>query len=133
MAQKAIREFDAKTILARHWSKYFPDFTYPYQTVLVQSGEELRKEAEKKSWLKEKPLVVKPDMLFGKRGKNGLVLFKIKKPGDVTLEDAIKWIDEKASKKQKVYFSFDGDTPKGEASEDFLTPFYCRTFTQLSR
>ncbi len=60
-------------------------------------------------------------MLFGKRGKNGLVLFKVNKPGDVTLEDAANWIDEKRATKQKVYFSFDGDTPAGEPSEDYLT------------
>jgi ATP-citrate lyase beta-subunit len=36
-------------------------------------------------------------MLFGKRGKNDLVLFKTNKPGDVTLEEAAKWIDEKIS------------------------------------
>jgi len=48
-------------------------------------------------WLTQEPLVVKPDMLFGKRGKNGLVLFKVEKPGDVTLEDAAKWIEEKQS------------------------------------
>jgi ATP-citrate lyase beta-subunit len=36
-------------------------------------------------------------MLFGKRGKNDLVLFRVEKPGDVTLEDAAKWIDEKNS------------------------------------
>jgi len=129
MAQKAIREYDAKTILARHWDKYFPDFTYPYETVLVQSGDELREAAKEKTWLKEKPLVAKPDMLFGKRGKNGLVLFKINKPGDVTLEDAAKWIDEKRAEKQKVYFDFDGDTPKGEPKEDYLTHFIVEPFT----
>ena len=129
MAQKSIREFDAKTILARHWKKYFPDFEYAYETVLVTSGEELKKLAEEKSWLKEKPLVVKPDMLFGKRGKNGLVLYKDQKPGDVTLEKAASWIDEKRAEKQKVYFSFDGDTPKGEPKEDYLTHFIVEPFT----
>ena len=129
MAQKAIREYDAKSILARHWDKYFPNFTYPFESVIVQSGDELKKLAEEKTWLKEKPLVAKPDMLFGKRGKNGLVLFKVNKPGDVTLEDAAKWIDEKRSSKQKVYFSFDGDTPVGEPKEDYLTHFIVEPFT----
>jgi ATP-citrate lyase beta-subunit len=129
MAQKAIREYDAKSILARHWDKYFPNFTYPFESVIVQSGDELKKLAEEKTWLKEKPLVAKPDMLFGKRGKNGLVLFKVNKPGDVTLEDAAKWIDEKRSSKQKVYFSFDGDTPAGEPKEDYLTHFIVEPFT----
>jgi ATP-citrate lyase beta-subunit len=129
MAQKAIREYDAKSILARHWDKYFPNFTYAYETVMVKNGAELAEAAKKHSWLKEKPLVAKPDMLFGKRGKNGLVLFKDKKPGDVSLEKAISWIDEKSSTKQKVYFSFDGDTPKGEPSVDMLTHFIVEPFT----
>jgi hypothetical protein len=33
MAQKAIREYDAKSILAKHWDKYFPNFSYAYETV----------------------------------------------------------------------------------------------------
>ncbi len=36
-------------------------------------------------------------MLFGKRGKNDLVLFRDAKPGDVSLAKATSWIDEKAS------------------------------------
>ncbi len=129
MAQKAIREFDAKSILAKHWNKYFPDFTYAYETVLVQNGSELKEAAKTHKWLSEKPLVAKPDMLFGKRGKNDLVLFRDTKPGDVSLEKAASWIDAKSSSKQKVYFSFDGDTPTGEASVDMLTHFIVEPFT----
>jgi len=129
MAQKAIREYDAKSILAKHWDKYFPDFSYAYETVMVQNGSELKEAAKEKAWLKEKTLVAKPDMLFGKRGKNGLVLFKDAKPGDVTLEKAAAWIDEKAADKQKVYFSFDGDTPTGNPSVDYLTHFVVEPFT----
>jgi ATP-citrate lyase beta-subunit len=133
MAQKAIREYDAKSILAKHWDKYFPNFTYSYETVLVQNGDELREAAKTKSWLNEKPLVAKPDMLFGKRGKNGLVLFKDQTPGDVSLEKAASWIDEKSSSKQEVYFSFDGDTPTGEPSVDMLTHFIVEPFTPHSQ
>jgi ATP-citrate lyase beta-subunit len=129
MAQKAIREYDAKSILAKHWDKYFPGFTYAYETVLVQNGTELKEAAKTHKWLTEKPLVVKPDMLFGKRGKNGLVLFKDAKPGDVSLDKAVSWIDEKSSSEQKVYFSFDGDTPTGEPSVDMLTHFIVEPFT----
>ncbi len=128
MAQKAIREYDAKSILAKHWDKYFPGFTYAYETVMVQNGAELREAAKTHSWLNEKTLVAKPDMLFGKRGKNGLVLFKDAKPGDVTLEKAASWIDEKGGKKQEVFFSFDGDTPTGEPSVDMLTHFLVEPF-----
>lgn len=133
MAQKAIREFDAKSILAKHWDKYFPDFSYAYETVMVQNGSELTKIAKEKKWLKEKTLVAKPDMLFGKRGKNGLVLFKDSKPGDVSLAKAASWIDEKSSEKQSVYFSFEGDTPTGEAKVDMLTHFIVEPFTPHSQ
>jgi ATP-citrate lyase beta-subunit len=129
MAQKAIREYDAKSILAKHWNKYFPDFTYAYETVLVENGTRLKEEAKTKTWLANKALVAKPDMLFGKRGKNGLVLFRDSKPGDVTLEKAASWIDEKAKEKQNVYFSFHGDTPDGEPKTDFLTQFIVEPFT----
>jgi ATP-citrate lyase beta-subunit len=129
MAQKAIREYDAKSILAKHWDKYFPNFTYAYETVMVQSGSELREAAKEKAWLNEKTLVAKPDMLFGKRGKNDLVLFRDQKPGDVKLDKAAAWIDEKAKDKQEVYFAFDGDTPAGEPSVDYLTHFVVEPFT----
>jgi len=129
MAQKAIREYDAKSILAKHWDKYFPDFTYAYETVMVQNGAELNEAAKTATWLKDKNLVAKPDMLFGKRGMNDLVLVKMEQYGDVTLANAASWIDEKASGDQKVFFSFDGDTPTGEPSIDKLTNFIVEPFT----
>ncbi len=129
MAQKAIREYDAKTILARHWDKYFPSFSYAYETVMVQDGSQLKEAAKSKGWLNEKPLVAKPDMLFGKRGKNSLVLFRDQKPGDVSLAKAASWVGEKASSKQSVYFDFDGDEPRGEAKIDYLTHFIVEPFT----
>jgi ATP-citrate lyase beta-subunit len=136
MAQKPIREFDGKRLFKENWEEYFGPLglEYPFESVLVQSGEELKKLAEKPeySWLKEKPLVAKPDMLFGKRGKNNLVLFKVNKPGDVKLEDAANWIDEKRSKPQKVYFKFEGDKPVGEPKEDYLTYFIVEPFTPHS-
>ncbi len=97
MAQKAIREYDGKAIFARHWNDYFDGFHYGFKSVMVTSGDELRAKAKEHGfeWLNQEPLVAKPDMLFGKRGKNDLVLFRVNKPGDVTLEDAAKWIDEK--------------------------------------
>ena len=99
MAQRAIREYDGKAIFSRHWENYFSGFTYGFKSVLVTSGKELLEKAEEHGfeWLKREALVAKPDMLFGKRGKNDLVLFKTNKPGDVTLADAAAWIDEKMS------------------------------------
>jgi len=130
MAQKAIREYDAKSILAKHWDKYFPDFTYAYETVMVQNGSELKEVAKTASWLNEKKLVAKPDMLFGKRGMNDLVLFRDTKPGDVSLAKAASWIDEKSTGDQSVYFSFDENgKPTGEPSVDKLTNFIVEPFT----
>lgn len=99
MAQRAIREYDGKRLFHENWKHYFDGFRYGFESVLVTSGDELRGLAQKSEyqWLNEKALVAKPDMLFGKRGKNDLVLFKVDKPGDVTLEDAAKWIDDKSS------------------------------------
>ncbi|NOR57889.1 MAG: ATPase [Sulfurimonas sp.] len=97
MAQRAIREYDGKAIFSKHWDKYFSGFTYGFKSVLVTSGKELLDKAEEHGfeWLKQEALVAKPDMLFGKRGKNDLVLFKTNKPGDVTLAEAAAWIDAK--------------------------------------
>jgi len=99
MAQRAIREYDGKEIFSKHWEKYFSGFQYGFKSVLISSGDELRKKSQEHGfeWLKQETLVAKPDMLFGKRGKNGLVLFKDKIPGDVSLEVAARWIDEQIS------------------------------------
>jgi ATP-citrate lyase beta-subunit len=99
MAQRAIREYDGKALFSKQWENYFSGFHYGFKSVLVTSGDELRNLANQHGfeWLKQEPLVAKPDMLFGKRGKNGLVLFKDQKPGDVTLEVACQWIDEKSA------------------------------------
>jgi ATP-citrate lyase beta-subunit len=121
MAQKPIREYDGKKLFKENWDKYFNGLNYPFESVLVKSGEELKEAAKKEEnkWLNEKPLVAKPDMLFGKRGKNNLVLFKVNKPGDVTLEDAAKWIDEKRSGKVTLL--------SGQSGE--LTHFIVEPFT----
>ena len=131
MAQRAIREYDGKKLFAQNWDKYFAPLKYPFESVLVTSGEELKQKAQEPGfeWLKNKPLVAKPDMLFGKRGKNNLVLFKVNKPGDVTLEDAAKWIDEKRSQEitllsgQKGYlthFIVEPFTPHTEDEEYYI-------------
>jgi len=77
MAQKAIREYDAKSILAKHWDKYFPNFTYAYETVMVQNGSELKEAAKTKAWLNEKKLVAKPDMLLVKEVRTDLFFSKM--------------------------------------------------------
>lgn len=95
MAQRAIREYEGKRIFQRNWSRYFGQFHYDFQAASVASGEELLALAagEGHEWLAHVPLVVKPDMIFGKRGLNGLVHYRVEQPGDVGLEAAARWID----------------------------------------
>ncbi|MCH9632483.1 MAG: hypothetical protein S4CHLAM6_08190 [Chlamydiae bacterium] len=92
MAQKAIREYDAKRLLSQNWEKYFQKFNYNFHCALVHNGQELKDFSH--DWLKQQGLVVKPDMLFGKRGLNQLVYLQNKKIGDVDCAAASKWIDE---------------------------------------
>ncbi len=97
MAQRAIREYEGKRIFHDDWSRHFGQFEHVFRAASVATGDELKSLAcdADYSWLREVPLVVKPDMVFGKRGLNKLVLYKVTAPGDVTLEDAARWIDEK--------------------------------------
>ena len=93
MAQRPIREYCAKKLISKHFNTYFPGFNYSFSSVLTHSGKDLENQAQENTWLKEEGLVVKPDMLFGKRGLNQLVYLQDKKPGDVTLEKAMNWIE----------------------------------------
>ena len=97
MAQRSIREYEGKRIFHNDWRRHFGQFLYAFQAASVASGDELRALAsgDTHDWLNQVPLVVKPDMVFGRRGLNGLVFHKINTPGDVTLDDAARWIDEK--------------------------------------
>jgi ATP-citrate lyase beta-subunit len=97
MAQRGIREFNAKKLLAK-FLKEHPEYGFSYEgkiaiVVPETSFDEL---VTKNPWLNEERLVVKPDMLFGKRGKHGLVLL------NATFEEAEKWINEKMSTEVKV-------------------------------
>lgn len=118
MAQRAIKEFDCKTLFKTHWEHYFSGFTYDFKSVLVQSKKSLEKQSKSAAWLKKSPLVVKPDMLFGKRGKNKLVLIKKEKPGDITLTDAADWVNEKS---EKTHTLLDGTT--GKLNSFIIEPF----------
>jgi len=127
MAQRAIREYDGKALFSRHWNEYFEGFNYPFKSVLVTSGDELREKAKEAGyeWLNNEPLVAKPDMLFGKRGKNDLVLFRVDKPGDVTLEDAAKWIDSKQAGEVQLLSG-----QKGQLTHFIVEPFTPHTQDQ---
>ncbi|VVB65258.1 ATP citrate lyase citrate-binding protein [uncultured archaeon] len=88
MAQRGIREYDAKRMLAKYLPDYLKDFSYRGEIALVSPDTDLDRLAAESSWLKDKKLVVKPDQLFGKRGKLGLVLL------DATWDEAQAYLKE---------------------------------------
>jgi len=74
MAQRGIREYDAKIMLAKYLPDYIDKFSHEGELALVTPNTDLEALAAKYPWVKKKKLVVKPDQLFGKRGAHGLVL-----------------------------------------------------------
>lgn len=89
MAQRGIREYDAKNLLARYLPEYLTDFSYQGNLALVGPETDLEELERANPWLKTARLVVKPDQLFGRRGKLGLVLL------DADWEKAKEYLKEK--------------------------------------
>ncbi len=109
MARKGIREYDAKRMLSTALSDY------DGRVVLVGPEDNLEDLAEQHPWLKTEKLVAKPDQLFGKRGKNGLVLL------NKDLAETSAWIKELQGKKKKLLNGVEGT----------LTHFIVEPFKEL--
>lgn len=97
MAQKGIREYDAKRLLA----KTVPEISlgklrFENRLILVTPETDLAALPNKAPWLKSERLVVKPDQLFGKRGKNNLLLV------DTDYNQAKVWIAERMNKQVTI-------------------------------
>ncbi|KAF3431236.1 hypothetical protein FNV43_RR25966 [Rhamnella rubrinervis] len=76
MARKKIREYDSKRLLKEHF-KRISGYELPIKSAQVTESTDFNELAEKEPWLSSSKLVVKPDMLFGKRGKSGLVALNL--------------------------------------------------------
>ncbi|MFW9942162.1 MAG: ATP citrate lyase citrate-binding domain-containing protein, partial [Candidatus Thorarchaeota archaeon] len=74
MAQKNIYEYDAKILLAKELPKYYPEFKYHNKLAIAKPNIDLDQLIKENPWIKSEKLVVKPDQLFGKRGKANLLL-----------------------------------------------------------
>mmetsp|Transcript_30954 Transcript_30954/g.50072 ORF Transcript_30954/g.50072 Transcript_30954/m.50072 type:complete len:429 (-) Transcript_30954:479-1765(-) len=74
MARKKIREHDAKQLLRKNLQRFSSYTLLNLRCVEVTPDTDLKKLAAENPWLATEKLVVKPDMLFGQRGKNNLVL-----------------------------------------------------------
>ena len=93
MAQKGIREYDAKRMLAKAVPEYSKGkFSLDERLVLVTPETDLGGLEKDYPWLLKEKLVVKPDQLFGKRGKNKLLLL------DADVKAAKAWIKERMNK-----------------------------------
>ena len=97
MAKKGIREYDAKRLINNALPEYSNGrFHTDDRLVLVTPKADLRKLPQENPWLNETKLVVKPDQLFGKRGKNNLLLV------NATFSEVQKWIEERMNKQVKI-------------------------------
>jgi len=97
MAQRGIREHDGKKMLAKYWSDYISKkITYPGKVVLVDPKTKLDDLPKKFKWLTKEKLVVKPDQLFGKRGKHGLI------KANASYPEVKKWIKSHMNKDTTV-------------------------------
>jgi ATP-citrate lyase beta-subunit len=93
MAQRGIREYHGKKMMAKYWSEYFKDLEkYEGKIVLVDPHANVNELAKQNPWLKTEKLVVKPDQLIGKRGKHNLILL------NATFEEAKNWLNERMNK-----------------------------------
>ena len=96
IAQRGIREYDAKKMLAERLPYYVDDFDYDGQIALVTPETDLEVVAVDNPWIKKKKLVVKPDQLFGKRGAHGLILL------NATWDEAREYLNENRGKEVLV-------------------------------
>ncbi len=96
MARRAIREYDAKRLLAKYLPDYLEGLSYPGKVALVTPQTDWDELIVANPWLKEERLVVKPDQLFGKRAKMGLLALNL------SLDEAKAWIDEHMGREQTI-------------------------------
>ena len=117
MAQKGIREHDAKRLLAEAWASA-RGATDPStdRIALVGPETDLDRLSEEHKWLREMALVCKPDQLFGKRGKNDLLYV------NKSFDEVKEWIDARRG----VETTIDG---AGGQTTGRLTHFLIEPFT----
>ncbi|KAI0037237.1 citrate synthase-like protein [Vararia minispora EC-137] len=124
MSSKAIREYDAKLLLA-YWLERAPaveasaqiatPFVFPQPKVAQVSWDPatnaITPDTQIPSWVFNAKLVAKPDQLIKRRGKAGLLAL------NKTWEEARQWIAERAGKPQKV------ENTVGTLSNFIVEPF----------
>ena len=123
MAQRGIREYDAKRMLAAELPKLLgANFTYEGKVALVTPETDFPALLKAHPWLEQSKLVVKPDQLFGKRGKHGLLCL------NADWKAARAWIGERMNKETTVgkvsgkltHFLVEPFTPHDENEELYV-------------
>jgi ATP-citrate lyase beta-subunit len=116
MAQKGIREYDAKRLLAKAVRETSCGaLQFEDRLVLVSPETDLTALPEQHAWLTDTPLVCKPDQLFGKRGKNNLLLV------NKTFDEVSRWIDERRNR--QVTIEGAGGQTRGTLTHFLIEPF----------
>ncbi len=104
MAQKPIREADGMRMIARWLGEYSDgQHTVEDKFVTVTPETDMDTLPLAHEWLVEEKLVVKPDQLIKRRGKNDLVLV------NASFDQAKQWIAEKAKAPLTIHGVFDED------------------------
>ena len=97
MAQRAIREYDGKQMIVRLLAGFSKgEYTLANKYIQVDPETDLEKIPRQYKWVKKSRLVVKPDQLIKRRGKNKLILL------NATWDQTKKWIREHRGKKVKI-------------------------------
>jgi ATP citrate (pro-S)-lyase len=119
MAHKAIREADGKRMLARLFKDYSNGkYDIPNRYVTVGPETDLAQLPSQHAWLTTEKLVVKPDQLVKRRGKNHLVLV------NATYDQAKAWIKEKSKAPITIHGKFDAKgKPADKGTVGQLTHF----------
>lgn len=116
MAQKGIREFDAKRLLAKALNERVEGgFAFEDRLVLVTPEIDIAGLPAQHPWLVSTKLVCKPDQLFGKRGKNNLLFV------NKSFDEVAAWIGERM--KVEVTIEGAGGQTTGVLTHFLIEPF----------
>eukprot|EP01025_Chloroclados_australasicus_P012966 TRINITY_DN16198_c2_g1_i1.p2 TRINITY_DN16198_c2_g1~~TRINITY_DN16198_c2_g1_i1.p2 ORF type:complete len:449 (-),score=77.29 TRINITY_DN16198_c2_g1_i1:310-1581(-) len=95
MARKKIREYDSKRLLRQYFER-LSGTELPIQSVQVTQSSDFVTLLNENAWMRTAKLVVKPDMLFGQRGKHDLLGL------DLTFTEAENFVRERMNRQVEV-------------------------------
>lgn len=121
MAQRGIREYEGKKILFDGLALTIPSFKGKSEKLaLVTPDTDPKKLVKDNPWLLKEKLVAKPDQLFGKRGKHGLLCLNkdFKATWDWIAERMNKTVTVGKTTGELTIFMIEPFTPHSEDAEE---------------